>query len=943
MNAGMTFAFGPFQLIPERQLLLHGDAPVRIGGRALDLLTALVERPGELVGKRELIARAWPSTTVDDGNLKVNMAALRRALDDDAGAARYIATVTGRGYRFIAPVRTSGLARPAMPEAPGRTHNLPFAATRIFGRAEAIEAIGDDLERLRFVSIVGPGGVGKTTVGFAVAERMIEAAKDGVWLVDLSLSGDPALTARAIAAAIGATLHAPDMLATLADFLRDREMLILLDNCDHVVDAAATCASHILTHAAGVKILATSREPLLVKGERVRRLPGLAVPSPGARPDAAEAIRFPAVQLFVERATDKLETFRLGDAEAPAVAEICRRLDGLPLAIELAAARIDAFGVGGLLEQLGDRFRLLTGRRGDAERHRTLAATIDWSYNLLPENEAALLRAVSIFAGIFDIDDALAVQDAAPAQAVEGLAQLAAKSLLAIEVDASGIAYRLLETTRAYCLDRLHMDAGAERAVRRRHAAHVCAVLERAEGELGALARREWGAAYGRFLDDLRNALDWAGRDAACRSLRIRLTVAGLLLWNHFSLTEECRMHVSRAVDDLDAAGLAGSALEMKLKVWLGNVTMLTRGFHPSAIEAARGALEIAVRIDDSDYRLRCLMMIGIHELFTGELEAGMRTLGAFAALAAAKDPSNLPESEVHLGVGELFLGRLEDVRRRFERLQQRDLRSVDSYGVRYLADLFTLVGSALSQIQWLTGSPDTARRSAASAVELAGQTGHHLSMINALSYACASSYWSGDREACGRYVAMLGEKATQHGIFGRRPVATFYRAALGADDGGPVDRVGGLRQAIGEFREVNHLVRMPYYLGVLADALLARGDLGEADATIRQALDIAYAKKEGWCLPEVLRVRAAVLTAAGRMDDAEGLLVEAMATAGKMGALSWWLRAATDLARLWSATSGAGKARALLLPVYNRFNEGFGTPDLVAAARILELPPHAG
>lgn len=941
MSTELTFAFGPFQLIPHRQLLLRGATPVRIGGRALDLLAILVERPGEVVEKRELIARAWPSTTVDEGNLKVNMAALRRAIEDDAGSARYIATITGRGYRFIAPVRTSGLPARVPVPATSRTHNLPFAATRIFGRADAIDAIREDLERWRFVSVVGPGGVGKTTVALAVAEQMIETTGDGVWLVDLSTSGDSALTAKAIATAIGLTVPSTDMLAALADHLRDREMLILLDNCDHVVDAAAACVSHILKHAGGVKILATSREPLLVKGERVRRLPGLGLPPPDKRPTAEEAAEFPAVQLFVERATDKLETFGLGDEDAPAVVNICRRLDGLPLAIELAAARIDVFGVGGLQRQLGDRFRLLTGRRGDAERHRTLAATIDWSYNLLPENEAALLRAVSIFAGTFEIGDALAVWPVESMEAADGLALLASKSLLAIVVDASGIAYRLLETTRAYCLERLHMDDETERIVRIRHAEHVCAVLERAEGQLGELARREWGAAYGRFLDDLRNALDWAGRDTAYRSLRIRLTVAGLLLWNHFSLTEECRMHVSRAVDELDSAGLAGTELEMKLKVWLGNVMMLTRGFHPPAIEAARGALAIAMRLDDVDYRLRCLMMIGIHELFSGELEAGMHTLRSFASLAAARDPSNLPESEVHLGVGELFSGRLDDARRRFEHLQQRQLRSVDSYGVRYLADLFTLVGSALSQIQWLTGSPDTARRSAATAIELASQTGHHLSVINALSYACASTYWSGDREACAAYVAMLGDKATRQGIFGRRPVATFYRAALGAVGDRYFDRVGGLRQAIEEFREVNHLVRMPYYLSVLAEALLQRGDLGAADTTIRGALDTARVKKEGWCLPEVLRVHAAILLAARRPDEAEKVLVEAMAAAEQTGALSWSLRAASDLARLWSATSGADKARALLLPVYNRFEQGFGTPDLVAAARILDLPAH--
>ena len=231
------------------------------------------------------------------------------------------------------------------------------------------------------------------------------------------------------------------------------------------------------------------------------------------------------------------ELFELNDADAPAVAEICRRLDGLALAIELAATRIDAFGVGGLLQQLDDRFRLLVGRRAGPERHRTLTATLDWSYSLLSEREAALLRAVSVFAGVFGVDGATAVSNVQPAEVADTLAQLAAKSLLAMELDADGITYRLLETTRAYCLERLRVS-GEDQAVRRRHAEHVCAVLERAASEWSQRPAREWGAAYGRVVDDLRVALAWAGRDAANRSLRIRLTVAGLLLWNHFSLTE---------------------------------------------------------------------------------------------------------------------------------------------------------------------------------------------------------------------------------------------------------------------------------------------------------------------------------------------------------------------------------------------------------------------
>jgi predicted ATPase/DNA-binding winged helix-turn-helix (wHTH) protein len=935
-----SFVFGPFVFAPERQLLLQNEKKVRIGGRALDILTALVERSGEIVSKRELMARAWPNIAVEEGNLKVNMAALRRALGDGTGAGKYIATVTGRGYRFVAPVQpivASGLAFGSSAAA-ARRHNLPTGRTRIFGRSDAIDAIHRDLHEARLVSIVGPGGVGKTTVALAVADHAFEEFRDGVWLVDLAPLRDPNMASIAIATAIGLAANSSDMLAALCEFLRDRQMLLVLDNCEHLIEAAAACINQILAEAAGVSILVTSREPLLVGGERVRRLPGLGTPPSSPHLDAEEALRFAAIQLFVDRATNRLESFELSDATASAVAEICRRLDGLALAIEFAATRIDAFGVSGLLKQLDERFPLFVGRRAGPERHRTLTATLDWSYGLLSESEEALLRAVSVFAGVFDIEGAAAVSNVAPTEVANALAELVAKSLLAVDLDGDDVAYRLLETTRAYCSDKRYAS-GEDGAIRQRHAEHLLAVLERATSEWAERPAGEWGSAYGRVIDDLRAALAWAGRDSTRRPLRIRLTLAGILLWNHFSLTEECAVQVSQAVEELDAAGLAGTAIEMKLKLWLGGATMFTRGLKPKAMDALRRALVIAVQIGDTDYHLRCLIMIGIYELFTGEHDAGMRTLETFAAVAAAEDPSILPEGEVHFGIAELFLGRLQCARERLERLQQRDLRYFGSYAVRYLSDPIVLVGSVLSQVQWLTGSPDTAARTAAVAVELAGQTSHHLSLNNILSYACPIFYWSGDYDECARYVGMLEEHVLRHGLVARRPVATFYRAALaysrnGASPGGIED----LRHAIEEFRQTNHLARMPYYLSVVADALAHGGRVSEAEATIRRALHIAQTQGEGWCLPEVLRINASILAAQGQADEAQALLGKSMELAVEAGALSWRLRAANDLAALWRAGSREDDARDMLLPIFSEFTEGFSTRDLAVATDLLGL-----
>lgn len=942
-----SFAFGPFVLVPERQLLLQAEAPVRIGGRALDILTALVERPGEIVSKRQLMARAWPDVIVEEGNLKVNMAALRRALGDGPGASQYIATVTGRGYRFVAPVQEGGSPGPilASSAAAKRNHNLPTGATRIFGRADAIDTIRRELAGSRLVSIVGPGGIGKTTVALAVAEHVLGSYRDGVWLVDLALLKDPSLVPNAIATVIGLAAHSPSMLAAVCEFVRDREMLLVLDSCEHVIDAAASCANEILADATGVRILVTSREALMVNGERVRRLPGLGTPPAFSGLNAEETLAFPAIQLFVERAADRLESFKLSDADAPMVTEICRKLDGLALAIELAATRIEAFGVGGLLKQLDDRFRLLIGRRAGPERHRTLTATLDWSYSLLSSGEAAVLRAVSVFAGVFDVEGASAVSKVAPAEAAEALAQLAAKSLLAMDVDADGVAYRLLETTRAYCLDRLQVN-GEDQAVRRCHAEHVCAVLERAASEWAQRPAREWGASYGRVLDDLRGALAWAGRDPAYRSLRIRLTVAGSLLWNHFSLTEECRAHVSQAVEEVDAAGLAGTANEMQLQISLAGAIMFTRGLLPSAMSAIRRAFEIAVQIGDTDYRLRCLRMIGAYHLFVGEHDAGIRSLETFVSVATAEDPSALPEGETHLGIGELFVGRLQSARRRLERLYEQNLQDFnDSRFARFLYDRNVDVGNVLSNVQWLMGCPDTAVRTAEATVKQALKTGHELSLSNALAVAaCPVFFLSGRYEECDHYIAMLDDKVTRHGIVTWRPIALFYRAALAcAQDYATADGVDDLQRAVAEFRAINHWVRMPFYLGVLADTLAKCGRPSDAETTILSALDRARAQNERWCAPELLRIQASILGAQGRADEAEARLIESMALAQETGALSWRLRSANDLAKLWGSGSREDDAHRMLLPVYNEFTEGFAIRDLVVAADLLASLAHPG
>src|SRR5438874_3412520 len=428
-----AISFGPYRLLAAQRLLLEGDTPVRLGSRAFDTLAALVGRAGEVVGKEELIARVWPQTFVEDANLKIQVSALRRALGDGHAGRRFIVTVPGRGYNFVAAVSLEEPPRASLPPtiAPAGVHNLPLAVTRMIGREETVTALISRLSRQRLVTILGPGGIGKTTLALAVAERMIESYEHGVWLVDLAPLGDPRLVPSAVATVLGLEIHTEDPLAGLVAGLRDKRMLLLLDNCEHVIEAAAGLAAAVLSGVPRVNILATSREPLGVAGEREHRLGPLGSPPSSSGLTAVEAAAFPAVQLFVERVTAIVEDFALTDANAQPVVEICRRLDGLPLAIEFAAPRVELLGVAALAASLDSLPLLGAQRRTAMPRHRTMRAVVDWSYSLLSEDEQRFFRALGIFAGGFTVEAAAVVLDAVKMRidAINSLADLVAKSL----------------------------------------------------------------------------------------------------------------------------------------------------------------------------------------------------------------------------------------------------------------------------------------------------------------------------------------------------------------------------------------------------------------------------------------------------------------------------------------------------------------------------------
>jgi predicted ATPase/DNA-binding winged helix-turn-helix (wHTH) protein len=596
-------------LLPTQRALFEGDRAVRLGGRVFDVLVALVERAGELVAHDELIARAWPNVFVDDSTLRVHIAALRKVLGHGQGDSRHIVSVSGRGYRFIAPVVQEAPTEPHPAAAPGAqpppTFHLPARLNRMVGRSEFVDELAERLPRRRFLTIVGPGGMGKTTVALALAERIGGTCRDGARFVDLASLANRQVVASAVAAVLDPQALSSDPLADLLVHLRERQMLLLLDNCEHLVDTVAIVAEAVLANAPGVQILATSREPLRAVGEFVCRLPSLGLPAREVVLSAADALGFPAIYLFVERVIANLDGFILTDADVPVVAEICRRLDGIPLAIELAAARADFFGLRGLAQRLDDVFTALTtGRRTALARHQTLRATLDWNYGTLSVEEQTILHRLAIFRGGFSLDSAVAVAADAvvadgtipAARAIDGVANLVAKSLVTADVSGTVVQYRLLDITLAYAAEKLSAS-GESTSVAHRHAVQCRALVATAESDWDVQSRGEWVDTYGRLIGDLCESHNWAFSRTGDAAIGIALTIESAPLWFQPSLMAEYSKYAERALQRLEAEAEPDGVMEMRLLVSFGNALWYGRSDRTAMEPMFTRALGIAERI----------------------------------------------------------------------------------------------------------------------------------------------------------------------------------------------------------------------------------------------------------------------------------------------------------------------------------------------------------
>ena len=925
-----TLAFGPFVLHVRQKLLTEGPVPVRIGSRALELLAALLERAGEVVSRDELVTRVWPRSVVEETSLRVHVSALRKALGCGHNGARYIANVPGRGYSFVASVATCEAAAPAIGAADAAArdvapqHNLPPRLTRQIGRSEATAVLCNLLDQWRLVSVVGPGGMGKTTVALAVAEQRLADFAHGVRFVDLSPLTDGALVAPTVGTVLGVAAPIDDPWPVLHAHLRDKRLLIVLDNCEHVIEAAAVLADRLLKMAPGVRIVATSREPLDTEGERVHRLAALQMPAASARVGVEQAATCPAVQLFVERAMANSDSFVLDESTLEAVLQVCHRLDGIPLAIELAAARVDGLGVHGLAARLDDVFELLTrGRRTAFPRHKTLQAVLDWSYRLLDDSERVVLQRLSIFRAGFTFESAaqvVASGDTTDAQVIDAVMNLMAKSLVAIDnVDGDAVRYRLLYTTRQYAARHLQ-QSGDTAALAGRHAAYFRDLLAATSPPSAAATRYERTPALAVCSADVRAALDWALLQGGDAALGVSLTVAAMRAIYEFGRFDEYRRLVELALEKAVLLSPPQPELEMRLLMGLSFLSgHVVNGRQLQAVVFPR-MLERVRQFGNDEDRAEALYAVCVGAFGQGEY----RQSAAFAedirpSATGPLAPLCVLLVDRLLALNQHFLGQHDAARRLALQVLASRPGAVPR---RFFSEVPTAVSMriVLSRIAWIEGQVDQAAQLAAEALQHAAGM-HPFAMCQALGVAAIPvALWRGDWALAGERVEQLIELSAGQALSYWHGWATSYRLALrlqtGAESG-----------AAAAHRPPSHPMEQDM-LATLAPVLLTAGALQRVE---EQAV--------GWCAPETLRAQGETLLALRQPEAtaaAEAVFQRALALAQEQRALSWELRIACSLARLWRQQGRRVEGQQLLRAVYARFGEGHDTADLVAAKALL-------
>lgn len=899
--------FGSFTVRETQRRLERAGQTVRLGPRAFDLLLQLIKHAGEYLSKDELLATVWAGLVVEEASVRVHMSLLRKVLGEsresgaDEGCEEWISNVPQRGYRFNARVAREVLDTStgirARPSAPSFI-KPPVRLTALVGRDAEVEAVLATLAANRLVTLVGPGGIGKTSVAIHVAEHQQSRHGTQTAFVDLAplISQDHVLST--IARSLGAAADMPDTVQAIAQSLQGQQVLLLIDNCEHVIESLALPVTRLLTASPGLRVLATSRESLRVPAEYVVRLPPLAVPDAEGIP-LARALQWPSVKLLVERAK-AAGAGAFNESHGPLLSKISQQVDGIPLAIELVAARLGVQSAGDLARTLDDHMRLYAmTNRAVSPRHKTLAAALDWSIALLDGEELRLFRRLSVFRGRFDVESALNINaDTDPETAFDALISLANKSLVSFDSNDAIAPYRLLDTTRGYAATLL-AHSGERPALLERHAKFMLDLMKAATADLPDRTEQAWGERYAYRLDDVRFALEVCLVEQPDATTAASLVTASAPLWFYVSQVVEYRDKVEAALALVDRQPKPDMETAAWLSTALVGALLHIAGPDHDLSAACNRALAGALAVNVRALELQARWAHCTYDVFRGEYAVAWRAAQALLdAVQAWNDPAALILAHRVSAIASHFRGQFDVSRQHSEQSIAITGGLGRTRASMFQVDAIVASNSVLCRTLWIQGDTARAMQMARDTLARAESLGNSVSLCAAGYGACAVALWSGEAELARKWVQLMWDEGRRRGLLGWHRHTEYFVLALQLD--GSSDPRRHIDEVLGQFGGYDTQRKetlVTFCLDWVDDEMVARVARGDGQ----------------WSSAEVWRAAGWRSERRGNTEEAHAFYLRAVETSRQQGAMGWELRAAHSLARLLAGQGRAHEAVQLI------------------------------
>lgn len=729
---------GNFQIFPELRLILRDGKRLELSGKPFDIVLTLIEANNAVVAKDELLRRIWPNQIVEENNLQAHISAIRRALGADRGRLK---TEFGNGYRLELP----GEPIEAIDPTPAQ-FQVPFAATPLFGRHKELDSLHQMIEANPLVTITGIGGIGKTRLAIELAHRSREAFGTNIFFVELSSLTSAELVLPTIAAKIKIDLKSPASGEKPSpEAIIQNRTLLILDGCEHLLHSVAQAVEFLIRRASSVVVVTTSQEPLHIDGEQVFRLQPLALPSDNVV-SIKQAAQFASAELLISRVKSVDHNFSFLDSDVGDICKVCRQLDGIPLALELAGSRVPLVGLGAVVSGLSDRFKLLTaGRRTAMPRHQTLRATLEWSYELLNASEQQLLNRLGVFAGAFTLASATVVAAVSEVDGIsitDMMSSLVAKSLVSRDTGSRHRFY-LFESMRAFALEKL-ISTGELATLAKRHAEYFKGRLSTASEDWQSMALNDWLVEYKDDANDVRAALDASFSKPEDVSVSAELICDSLPFWMQLSLLDECRVRVAGVLDRLKAEGEIPAQLEMRLQRALGAASAWAQGPTREVAVSWNRTLALADRRQDVEHQMQGHYGLWLYHLRSGNYEDSYKHGEALFALGhTSNDVKAKWTGERIKGVSLHFLGDNLTAKTHFESvLAGHDYSPRRSFPLRFGVDQRIAGFSFFARTLWLLGDASGAREAAEIAIAEAEELDHVSSLCCALLEG-ACSLWA--------------------------------------------------------------------------------------------------------------------------------------------------------------------------------------------------------